>query len=935
MQPSLSEKTVASYLLCKTKAGLTLSGEKGNKCEYETLLEETSYRIRQRFLASFAGEAICSNALLTRDVLKSGPLIITNSTIRDESSTFDVDLLLRRPGNSSLGSFYYAPMLVHGGYSKPPNARQILGVTAAMLATLEPKSPKIGLIINAASSESPKSIPLSCKPQELRKILRGLEAVREQTPKVQINKHCDVCEFRARCASVAKAEDDLSQLRGLNPNSISKLNRRGIFTVSQYSFTYRASRSHSGRTGYSRQHALQAMAIRTQRLYVVGEPAVPECETEVYLDFEGDPERRFVYLIGVLISQRGASRFTSFWADTRADDVIILDEVYKLLESLGPCQIFTYGSFEASCLKRWSKDEKFKRLSDFIEPKLTNILSIIYRHIYFATYTNGLKDIAAALGFTWRSVFASGIQSIVWRRRWEQSNDFSLRENLTTYNEDDCLALQVVTTAIRAVCRGETQHLPWAQERAEQQPIQFERPQWETAKFHVAEFDFINGRAHFDYQRDRVFLRAGKQRRTLRTKKKEKLTRLSVRRTRSQTIELDRCPNCGKKRLKRVEDKRLLRVQYDLRIRPSGLSRIVTHYRSFRYYCSKCKVYLIPDRHTRLKYFGHSLHCWLAFHNIVHRIGFASTAAIVREATGIPTSTENVFTSKCELASVYEPLYQDSLARILKGELIHADETEIEIRGGSKAYVWVLTNMHDVVYIFRETREVAFLHELLAGFDGVLVTDFYGGYDSMPCKQQRCLIHLMRDLNRSIRQSPFDVELREFSQGFGILLKSIVSAIDEFGLKASKLRRFVEPVASFFARMEANIFESEVAEAYRQRFLKNRYRLFTFLEFDNVPWNNNNAEHAMKHVAWYRDETNKLHTADSIKKHLVLLGIYLTCRYRDVSFLKFLLSKKLSFEPNTPKADDDLFDLYPVGYLDPKRKGRKSNKNPKLSSETV
>jgi hypothetical protein len=30
-----------------------------------------------------------------------------------------------------------------------------------------------------------------------------------------------------------------------------------------------------------------------------------------------------------------------------------------------------------------------------------------------------------------------------------------------------------------------------------------------------------------------------------------------------------------------------------------------------------------------------------------------------------------------------------------------------------------------------------------------------------------------------------------------------------------------------------------------QKIEKNRDRLFTFLDFDNVPWNNNNAEHAV------------------------------------------------------------------------------------------
>jgi hypothetical protein len=34
-----------------------------------------------------------------------------------------------------------------------------------------------------------------------------------------------------------------------------------------------------------------------------------------------------------------------------------------------------------------------------------------------------------------------------------------------------------------------------------------------------------------------------------------------------------------------------------------------------------------------------------------------------------------------------------------------------------------------------------------------------------------------------------------------------------------------------------------------KRLVKNRGKMFTFLDFDGVPWNNNNAEHAAKAFA--------------------------------------------------------------------------------------
>ena len=47
---------------------------------------------------------------------------------------------------------------------------------------------------------------------------------------------------------------------------------------------------------------------------------------------------------------------------------------------------------------------------------------------------------------------------------------------------------------------------------------------------------------------------------------------------------------------------------------------------------------------------------------------------------------------------------------------------------------------------------------------------------------------------------------------------------------------------------------SELSKAFR----KNRDKLFTFLAHDGVPWNNNNAEHAVKGFAYYREVADNL-----------------------------------------------------------------------------
>ena len=56
--------------------------------------------------------------------------------------------------------------------------------------------------------------------------------------------------------------------------------------------------------------------------------------------------------------------------------------------------------------------------------------------------------------------------------------------------------------------------------------------------------------------------------------------------------------------------------------------------------------------------------------------------------------------------------------------------------------------------MYRPTREGDFLRTMLKDFHGVLVSDFYAAYDSIECPQQKCLIHLMRDINQELLNNP-------------------------------------------------------------------------------------------------------------------------------------------------------------------------------------
>ena len=63
---------------------------------------------------------------------------------------------------------------------------------------------------------------------------------------------------------------------------------------------------------------------------------------------------------------------------------------------------------------------------------------------------------------------------------------------------------------------------------------------------------------------------------------------------------------------------------------------------------------------------------------------------------------------------------------MLKSEFVHVDETRINIQGVDH-YVWVFTDGRHVFFRMTDTREADVVHQVLSGYEGVLVSDFYPG----------------------------------------------------------------------------------------------------------------------------------------------------------------------------------------------------------------
>ncbi len=70
---------------------------------------------------------------------------------------------------------------------------------------------------------------------------------------------------------------------------------------------------------------------------------------------------------------------------------------------------------------------------------------------------------------------------------------------------------------------------------------------------------------------------------------------------------------------------------------------------------------------------------------------------------------------------------------------------------------------------------------------------------------------------------------------------------------------------------------TEAAAALKKRIGKNREKLFVFLDCDGVPWNNNNAEHAVRAFTRLRN-TMASSTPKGTADYCILLSVQQTLR---------------------------------------------------------
>jgi predicted RecB family nuclease len=163
------------------------------------LLADVRQQVIHRIAARQPAAEVVREVPFTATVLKAGPAFVLDALLKDESLTFRFDGLKRVDGPSKLGDFHYVPMLFHGGGAVRSGQRLLLEVYGLLLSRIQGRTPGSGVVWYGRECRATK-VRLSTDPRRAERLLREVEQSRDSDPpRLILNDHCQVCEFRQRC----------------------------------------------------------------------------------------------------------------------------------------------------------------------------------------------------------------------------------------------------------------------------------------------------------------------------------------------------------------------------------------------------------------------------------------------------------------------------------------------------------------------------------------------------------------------------------------------------------------------------------------------------------------------------------------------------------------------------------------------------------------
>jgi len=276
------------------------------------------------------------------------------------------------------------------------------------------------------------------------------------------------------------------------------------------------------------------------------------------------------------------------------------------------------------------------------------------------------------------------------------------------------------------------------------------------------------------------------------------------------------------------------------------------------------------------------------------------------------------------------PLYERMHELLLRRNILHADETELQVlreperSATSKSYMWLYRTGRGsppiVLFDYQTTRASKHPRRYLTGFSGYLHVDGYPGYNGLPdITLVGCLSHARRGFDKALKALPAekrdaDVAAKkglEFCNRLFEIERHLreVSPEERYEIRLERSRPVVDAFRAWLDQQRPNVLPKSALGQAINYCINQWDKLVNFLKDGQLELDNNRAERSIKPFVIGRKNFLFSNTPRGAKASAITYSIIETAKENGLApfhYLKYLFEKLPNIDLQDQKPLDEL-----------------------------
>ena len=264
--------------------------------------------------------------------------------------------------------------------------------------------------------------------------------------------------------------------------------------------------------------------------------------------------------------------------------------------------------------------------------------------------------------------------------------------------------------------------------------------------------------------------------------------------------------------------------------------------------CGYTNVEVLPTHLQAPIQYGASVSAAIAYFFAYQYVPYNRIKHLMLDLYGIALSEGTISNLLSKVANCAKPMYEEIQFKLQESEVVGGDETGTKING-EKGWFHVWQNNTLTFIVAATTRGYQTTKTYFEkGFaKAVYVSDCWAAQLKTPAQQhQLCLAHLLRELTN------FEEALNcTWSKDLKTLFKKAIQVKQDFKVSLNIhppniIEELKLELENMLAVDSKNFHKKK--KAFINRLIKNQDSIFTFLDYESVPYDNNGSERAIRNV---------------------------------------------------------------------------------------